>query len=412
MDTPQLFLKPGEFLLPGGDVDWTAWACVACDQFTSQQEYWQQVEMLVGQKPSTYKLILPECYLDQAARRIPALHQEMERYLAQGLVESKVKEGFILTERSTGNGARVGLVVLIDLEGYDYRPDSKTLIRATEGTILERIAPRLRVRQDAALEMSHVLMLLDDPMDSVVEPIYQKRDALAKLYDFPLMMDGGHVTGYAVTEPADIQAVLTALGTLRAQLKEEKPLLYAVGDGNHSLAAAKACWEELKPRLSPAQQEGHPARFALVELENIHDDALVFEPIHRVVAGYDGDDLLDDWETYAQNHGMNLAGEQGGQEIRCVYEGKEVTLGVEGSPQRLAVGILQAFLDDWLPLHPSAGLDYVHGEDAVRVLAAQADMVGFLLPKPEKSELFDTVRHQGVLPRKTFSLGEATEKRY
>lgn len=412
METSSLYFKTGDFLLPRQDVNLTAWACVACDQFTSQPEYWEQVSQLVGNLPSTYKLVVPECYLDEAAQRIPKAHAEMRSYLDNGIVQSAVKDGFILTERSTGSGARVGLVALIDLEGYDYHTGSRSFIRPTEGTILERLPPRMQIRRGASLEMSHVLLLISDPMASVVEPLYQKRSKLQKLYDFPLMMEGGHVTGYAVTSPQDIAAVQEALLALQAQLTGQDPFLFAVGDGNHSLAAAKACWDEIKPTLPPAAQENHPARFALVEMENIHDDALLFEPIHRVVTGYDGDVFMDEWAAYAVQHGMSLAGGTGAQEMVCIFEGKQVNVGVTGSAQPLAVGTLQAFLDEWLPSHPGVSLDYVHGEEAVRKLAAAPDTIGFLLPAPNKQDLFSSVQRMGALPRKTFSMGEAHEKRY
>ena len=412
MDSRELLLRPGEWLLPAQGVDLTTWACVACDQFTSQKEYWERAAELVGDKPSTLKMILPESYLEEAGERIPKIHEEMKRYLEEGLLERKALGGFILTVRRTGSGSRAGLVALMDLEGYDFRPGSASLIRATEGTILERIPPRLAVRRGAALEMSHVLMLLDDPGKTVVEPLLAKRPSLELLYDFPLMLEGGHVTGYAVTEPQDIQAVYEALGALKAGLRGDKPLLYAVGDGNHSLAAAKAYWEEVKPGLGAAQRESHPARFALVEMENIHEEDLLFEPIHRVVTGYSGEALLEDWRAYAQAHGMSLEGGEKAQEILCVFGERERKVSVAGSPQMLAVGTLQVFLDSWLGEHPGAALDYIHGEEAVRALAAGEDAIGFLLPKPEKSSLFATVQKEGALPRKTFSMGEAWEKRY
>ncbi len=412
MEPKELRIRTGEWLLPHGGVDLTAWACVACDQFTSQREYWERAAELVGEKPSTLKLILPESYLEEAGERIPKIHQEMERYLAEDLLEPKADRGFILTVRRTGSGTRAGLVALMDLEGYDFRPGSDSLIRATEGTILERIPPRLAVRRGAALEMSHVLMLLDDPGKTVVEPLLARAGDLELLYDFPLMMEGGHVTGYAVTDPRDIQGVYAALGLLKAGLKGEKPLLYAVGDGNHSLAAAKTYWEELKPGLSPRGREDHPARFALAELQNIHEEALMFEPIHRLVTGYEGQALLEDWGTYARAHGMSLEGWAGSQEILCVFGSQQRKVTLAGSPQMLAVGTLQTFLDHWLREHPGAGLDYIHGEEALRALAQGDEAIGFLLPKPEKGSLFATVRQEGALPRKTFSMGEAWEKRY
>jgi len=405
-----LYLHTGELLLPAANVDPTAWACVACDQFTSQPEYWREAEAFVGSRPSALKLILPEVYLAQAQTRVPEIHRTMREYLARGVLTPGVADGFILTERSTGSGARVGLVMLLDLEGYDYRAGSQTPVRATEGTILERIPPRLAVRRGAALELSHVLMLIDDPMLSVAEPLYDRRDTLTKLYDFPLMMNGGHLTGYAVTEPEDIKAVYDALAALKARLSGS--LLYAVGDGNHSLATAKAYWEEIRPTLSSAQQASHPARFAMVELENIHDDALTFEPIHRVLYGYDGDTLLEELARYAAAKGWSLAEGQNGQPVDVVFEGKEARLSIGSSGHPLAVGTLQTFLDEWMPAHPETRLDYVHGEAAVRALAAGEKTVAFLLPALPKNELFPMVEKLGSLPRKTFSMGEAHEKRY
>ncbi|MEG2604011.1 MAG: DUF1015 domain-containing protein [Clostridia bacterium] len=412
MQTKNLCIYPGELLLPADANAFPAWACVACDQYTSQPQYWQEARLHVGEQPSTLKLIVPECDLESAEQRIPAIHQTMRDYVASGVLTPAVQNGFVLVERSTGSGARVGLVALLDLECYDYRKGSQSLVRATEETIEARIPPRLKLRRGAALETSHVLMLMDDPMMSVVEPLFERRRELRKLYDFPLMMGGGHLTGYAVTDPADIQAVYSALDKLRASLEGEHPLLFAVGDGNHSLATAKAYWEEVKKTLTPEQTTVHPARFAMVELENLQDDALVFEPIHRVLFGYDGDDMLDELARYAGRLGASLAADAGAQEITVVYEGKQVTLSVSGSPYALAVGTLQAFLDQWVAEHPGTRVDYIHGEDVVRTLAAGEGTIGFLLPKPDKSALLPTVVKDGALPRKTFSMGEANEKRY
>lgn len=412
MENQTLCLRTGDILLPSADVDPTVWACIACDQFTSQPEYWREVEALVGDRPSTLRLILPECDLAQASARVPKIHASMREYLSQGVLASAVSNGFILTERSTGSGARIGLMALLDLESYDYRAGSISPVRATEGTIVERIPPRLGVRRGAPLETSHVLMLLDDPMQSVVEPLYEKRDELTKLYDFPLMMNGGHLTGYAITDPADISAIFTALEMIQTRLTGEHPVLYAVGDGNHSLATAKAYWEEIKAMLPASAQNEHPARYALIELENIHDDAMQFEPIHRVLFGYDGDTLMEELGHYLTSHGMSLAGGTDAQEITCVFEGKEVSLSVSGSTHPMAVGTLQAFLDTWMPAHPGTRLDFVHGETAVRSLVTGEQAIGFLLPAMDKNLLFPTVQQQGALPRKTFSMGEAHEKRY
>ncbi len=403
-----LLIRTAELLLPAPGVDPTAWACVACDQFTSQPEYWEEAARLVGDRPSALRCVLPECYLSEAAQRVPEIHSAMRRYLTDGALTPGVRDGFILTERNTGSGTRVGLVLTIDLEAYDYRPGSQSPIRPTEGTITDRIPPRLAVRRGAPLELSHVLLLIDDPMQSVAEPLMEKRDQLHKLYDFPLMLEGGHLVGYAVEDPADIAAVRAAL----AQLKGRSNPLYAVGDGNHSLATAKAYWEELKPALTEAERADHPARFAMVELENIHDDALIFEPIHRVLYGYDGDALLDELARYAAARGWSLAGDPDAQEIDVVFEGKRVQLSVSGSPYPLAVGTLQAFLDEWVPAHPGTRVDYIHGSDAVQALTAGERAVGFLLPALDKAALFPAVEKLGALPRKTFSLGAAREKRY
>ncbi len=403
-------LYPGRLLLPASGL--TEWACVACDQYTSQPRYWEEVAALVGEHPSTLNLILPECYLPQAQTRIPQIHATMRDYLTQGVLLPAVENGFVLVERNTASGARTGLVAMVDLECYDPQKGSRSLVRASEETIAERVPPRMAVRRGAPLENSHVLLLMDDPMHSVVEPLFARRNELQKLYDFPLMMDGGHLTGYAVTEPAYIAAIYDALDALRAQLDTHDPLLFAVGDGNHSLAAAKACWEEIKQGLTPEETATHPARFAMVELENIHDDALHMEPIHRVLFGYDGDDLLDELAAFASQKGATLAADPQAQEIICVYEGKEVALSISHSPYRLAAGTLQAFLDHWLQSHPGVRLDYVHGEEAVRSLVAGEGAIGFLLPTPSRDTLFDAIRAEGALPRKCFSLGSANEKRY
>ena len=339
---------PGELLLPGPTVDPTAWACVACDQYTSQPEYWREAEALVGGKPSALKLILPEVYLQEAQTRIPKIHETMRAYLQNGVLEPRVRQGYVLVERSTGEGARLGLVGLLDLERYDYQAGSQTPVRATEGTILERIPPRLAIRRGAPLELSHVLLLYDDPMHSVTEPLFEKCAKLDKLYDFPLMMGGGHITGYAVTDPHDLQAIDDSLAMLAAS----GGIQFAVGDGNHSLAAAKAYWEEVKQTLTPEAQTSHPARFAMVEIENIHDDALVFEPIHRVLYGFDGDDLLNEMEAYAVQKGWTLSAASDAHKITVVYEGKEVELNVGGSADSLAVGTLQTFLDEWMQGKP------------------------------------------------------------
>ena len=404
MKNQELCLRTGEWLLPRGGE--SRWACVACDQFTSQPEYWAKARAFVGESPSTLKLILPESELAEAPQRVPEIQKEMERYLAEGILTPA--EGFILTERTTESGTRYGLVVLMDLEGYDYRPGSHSLIRPTEGTIVDRIPPRLMVRRGAALELSHVMMLIDDPKDTVLAPLKDKKEKLKKLYDFPLMMEGGQLTGYLVETVKDTEAIAGALAQLKEKLQGDAPLLYAVGDGNHSLATAKANWEEKKETLTSEESQEHPARFAMVELLNIHDSALRFEPIHRVLFHVKPMEVLADLDNYAKGQGISLAGE----EICWVSGEKQGEFALKNAPQTLPVGALQVFLDQWMQEHPEAMLDYIHGEDTVRVLAKEGNALGFLLPTPDKGSLFTAVAKEGVLPRKTFSMGEANEKRY
>lgn len=408
-------IAPADILLPAAGTDLTAWAVVACDQYTSQPEYWQAVEKEVGDKPSTLHITLPEIYLAQSNERVPAIHQAMEEYLQKGILQEAVKGGFILTERTTLSGSRLGLVAAADLESYDFDAGSRSMIRATEGTILSRIPPRLFIRQGAALECPHVLLLLDDMQKTVVEPLCARREELPLLYDFPLMAGGGRLRGWAVTEPELLRGVYDALAVLKAKLPKDNPLLMAVGDGNHSLATARTHWLQLKKTLSPEEAARHPARYALVEVENIHDEALHFHPIHRVVFHADGDDLMRDWAEYCHARGMELGEtikQPDDQQIAVLYGGKEAAAVIRHPETSLAVGTLQKFLDDYLSRHKEAEIDYIHGEDAVRGLCRQKDTVGFLVPGLDKPALLPAVRQDGALPRKTFSMGEANEKRF
>lgn len=408
-------IAPADILLPGPDAELSAWAVVACDQYTSQPDYWQEVEKRVGAKPSALRITLPEIYLAQSESRVPDIKKAMAQYLREGLLREAVKRGFVLTERTTQHGARLGLLAAADLNSYDFSANSRSMIRATEGTILSRIPPRLKIRQGAALECPHVLLLADDIQKTVIAPLYARRGELRPLYDFPLMMGGGHLRGWAVEEPGLLHGVREALAALKSRLPKENPLLLAVGDGNHSLATAKTHWEQVKEGLSPEEAANHPARFALVEVENIHDPALRFEPIHRVLFHVDGEAVLRDFQEYGGARGMEMEegmpgpGEQGA--VMLVH-GKALSLVFKHPGASLAVGTLQRFLDDYLQRHPEAEIDYIHGEQALRGLCAQEDTAGFLLPALSKEALLPAVREEGALPRKTFSMGEAHEKRY
>jgi len=406
-DWKSLGLAPAQMLLPDRATDLTAWAVVACDQYTSQPEYWQAAEQLVGEKPSTLRITLPEIYLNETEKRLPGIYQAMADYLARGVLK-ETAPGFVLIRRTTPSGDRLGLVAALDLEQYDYKSGSQGMIRATEGTIEARLPARVAVRRHALVECPHVMCLLNDEKAQVIEPVYAMREELPLLYDFELMQGGGHLTGWAVTDENLMGKIADAL----KELKAEVPFLYAVGDGNHSLATAKKCWEELKGSLTEQERETHPARYALAEIENIHSPALVFEPIHRLLTGVEAENLWADWENYCARQGMTLKRETADQTFQML-SGEETWLaGVENPEGAIEVATLQAYLDDFLKRHPEAEIDYIHGEEALRELCRKRGHVGFMLPGIDKGMLFTAVEQDGALPRKTFSMGEAHEKRY
>ena len=395
-------LHTANILLPRPGVELSRWAVVACDQFTAQPDYWARAEALVGDAPSALRLTLPEIWLGEAATRTPAIHEAMAKYLADGTLATAVADGFILTERATPAGIRPGLMVALDLEAYEFGKGSASLIRATEGTVLERVPPRAAVRRGAPVELPHVMMLIDDPEGTVIEPLLARREALRPLYDFELMLGGGHLRGWAV-EGADVRGVFEAVERLR---EASDGLLYAVGDGNHSLAAAKQCWQEVRETLSPEARETHPARFALVELVNLNCPALVFEPIHRALFHVDGEALIGEYRRYLAENG---ADEGEGDDLVAFDGVHEWRFRSTQHPLRL----LQAFLDGYLARHPEAAIDYIHGDDALRALVRPGAGALGLMPRAfDKAELFPHIRRWGVLPRKTFSMGEACEKRY
>lgn len=394
-------LRTADILLPREGIDLSKWAVVACDQFTAQPEYWQAVERIAGDAPSALRVTLPEIWLSEAEARIPAIHRKMREYLNAGIWQTGVRDGFVLTCRKTGTGPRPGLMVCLDLDQYDFNPGSKSLIRPTEGTVASRVPPRARIRAGAPVELPHVMMLIDDPGHTVIEPLLERRSALRSLYDFELMQSGGRLRGWAV-EGDDVKAVRSAIHALRENCGG---LLYAVGDGNHSLAAAKQCWLDLRKTLTPQQRENHPSRFALVELVNLACHALVFEPIHRVVFHTDAEALMSAYTAFLKASGVEV-GE--GDDLIAFDQTHTWRFKSEQHPLRL----LQAFLDCYLEGHPEAEIDYIHGEEALRALVARGDAVGFMPRAFDKAELFPYIRSWGVLPRKTFSMGEANEKRY
>ena len=378
--------RPADILLPK-DCEYSKWSVVACDQYTSQPEYWQRVEEYVGRAPSTLRLILPEsCAL-------------------------------FYVERTLDNGkVRRGLMGMVDLEQYDYEPGSSAPIRATEGTVLSRIPPRVAVRKNAPVELPHVMLLVDDPDQTVIEPLSAQTGEMQVLYDFDLMERGGHIKGWELTEDqqAQVARALSALAdpakfNARYGTKDEAVMLFAVGDGNHSLATAKECYERQKRLIPPEHWANLPARYALVELDNLHDASLEFEPIHRLVFGAKPEELLSALEEYYPGA---KRGDGAGHKLTYVYGETQGVVSVPDPAAQLPVGTLQNFLDWYLARHKGVRVDYIHGEDVVRKLAAQPDTVGFLLPAMGKEELFPTVIRDGVLPRKTFSMGEAHDKRF
>jgi len=436
MDLAKLALEVPTILLPSKGIDLTRWTVIACDQYTSEPEYWEAVDQLVGEQPSTLRLTFPEVYLEEGddAPRIAAINQAMDDYLARGVLAEQAP-GFLLVDRQTAHApSRKGLVVALDLEHYDYRPGSKTLIRATEGTIVDRLPPRIRVREKAALELPHIMVLIDDPEKTVIEPLFTA--GCAPAYDFELMQNGGHLRGWQVSAPQLIAQVGAALARLaeverfqqRYAVDDQEVMLYAMGDGNHSFATAKAIWEKIKAEATdPASVMAHPARYALVELVNLHDPGLEFEAIHRVLFDVDGDDLLAVARAYYaqvetpvaiewvkdQKEASAVAGSAGSAHaIPFVSAGRHGVLRVAQPALTLEVATLQNFLDDYLQSHPSVRIDYIHGDDAVTRLGGRSRAMGFYLPAISKHDLFRTIVRDGALPRKTFSMGEADEKRF
>ena len=407
------YFLPADILLPDfSKVQGKTWSVVACDQYTSQPEYWQAVETEVGNAPSTLRMILPEVYLRETDARVPAIHDTMQDYLREVLVRHP--NSMLYLERTQSNGlVRRGLIGTVDLENYDYRPGSASLIRATEGTVLDRIPPRLAVRRGAPIELPHVMLLIDDPQKTVIEPIAARAKALRQAYSYPLMQKGGAVSAWFV-DSVGLGRITNALDRLASPESTKArygegvaPLLFAVGDGNHSLATAKAAYEEIKAAYGDSALY-HPARYALVEVVNLHDPALHFEPIYRVMFGVDPNQVL----TELQEYSFNLNGTVAPQQVRFLSATRRGTMHFEKPCEQLVVGTLQTFIDGYLARHPEASVDYIHGTRTTEQLATQEGTVGFLFAGMEKNQLFPAVMHDGALPRKTFSMGAAADKRY
>src|SRR5215217_3996176 len=415
--------------LPKKGTDLTKWAVIACDQFTSQPEYWSDVEKIVGNAPSTLNLTFPEVYLEKSGgeERIKNIQSSMRKYMEEGILQPH--DGLVYVERTVAGKTRKGIVLCLDLEAYDYNKGSSSLIRATEGTIVDRLPPRMKIREGATVELPHILVLIDDPNRTVIEPLSAATSKLEKLYDFDLMLDSGHLTGYAVNSELENNVIAALRGLANPQTfavkyslsKDQPVLLFAMGDGNHSLATAKAIWEKMKSEVGM----DHPSRYALVEIENVHDEGLEFEPIHRVLFGLKKDLFAELEKTFGTNFNYKpvasaeemvkavdsasgsrqAIGLVGGGKPFCVIE-------IANPSSNLPVGTIQSFLDAFLKEGGAEKVDYVHGEDVTVKLGSQPNNAGFYLPGMDKSDLFKTVILDGALPRKTFSMGEAREKRF
>ena len=384
------------------------WAVIACDQFTSQPDYWREVREHVGDRPSAYHITFPEAELGgDRAERIASINEHMRKYLDGGIFQT-YPDAFVFVERTLLDGSvRRGVVGVIDLEEYDYSSDAQSAIRATEQTVVERIPPRVQIRSGAALETSHVMLLMDDAHDAVLGSLENNKADLPVLYDFKLMQGGGHIEGRLVQGEAaaalkDAAARYEAETAARFAETGKAPLLYAVGDGNHSLATAKTCWEAMKkndPALAGTQ---HPARYAMVELQNIRDESQKFEPIHRLLIDVPVDKLLSEITAICAPGGTPVDWQAGTRQGIIFLDPKQGTL---------PAAVLQPFLDDFLKEQGGA-IDYIHGEEAAAELAGQRKAISFLLPKISKADFFHGIVMDGVLPRKTFSMGHAQEKRY
>lgn len=418
-----------EIMLPKKGTDMSLWTCVACDQFTQDAKYWENAYAIRKGCPSAINLMLPEFYLDRPGsdEKIEKINKTMDEYVKGG-VFAKPFTGMVLVKRKTlpGIPERTGLVAALDLECYDYKKGSGSLIRATEGTVLSRIPARMKIRKNASLEMPHVMILIDDPEKTVVEKCAEYVKGKRPVYNFALNENGGHLKGYKITDPRVFEDVSKALEKLadrknfenRYSLPEGTPvLLFAVGDGNHSLASAKAFWEEKK---RSGASSADPARYALCEICNIHDPGIIFEPIHRVLFNVDADDLTDSLcEYFGDKASVCFFGKN---EKAADYEGcyslsfyagkKQGAIYIDKTIDPLAVGALAPFLDGYLEAHKNVSIDYIHGDGEAVKLGRKAGNFSILLPAMDKNSLFPSVIRNGALPRKTFSMGEACEKRY
>ena len=406
--------KVGNILIPK-KTDMYKWCVVACDQYTSEPDYWKEVQKIVGDSPSTLNLTLPEIFLedDDVEERIKKINKNMKKYVDDDLFK-EYKDSMIYLERTQDDGkVREGVIGIVDLEDYSYEKGSQTLIRATEKTVIERIPPRMKVRENALLELPHIMILIDDDKKEIIETLKDKVKEKDIVYDTDLMQKGGHIKGYKLSKTIcnNIVKQLEALADKdnfekKYDVKDKGVLLFAMGDGNHSLATAKACYEKLKETMSEEEYLNHPARYALVELVNLHSTALEFEAIHRVLFDVDVKDLVKELNKYYK---INEEGK--GQKFELIYKDYDKVLYIENPKSNIPVGSIQMFLDEYLKDHKGR-IDYIHGDDVTKELGSKDGNVGIIFDAMEKGDLFKTVILDGALPRKTFSMGHSHDKRY
>ena len=406
--------KAGNILIPK-NVDMHKWSVVACDQYTSEPDYWNEVKNIVGDSPSTLNLTLPEIYLEDSdvEERIKNINENMKKMIDEDIF-NEYKDSMIYLERTQNDGkVREGLMGIVDLEDYSYEIGSQTLIRATEKTVIERIPPRMKVRENAILELPHIMILIDDEKKEIIENLKSKVNDNDVVYDFDLMQKGGHIKGYKLNNET-INEVIYKLENLadkdyfekKYDVKDKGILLFAMGDGNHSLATAKACYEKLKETMSEEEYLNHPARYALVELVNLHSPALEFEAIHRVLFDVDVNDLVNNLYNY---YNINETGN--GQKFELITKDFDKTLYIENPKSNIPVGSIQIFLDEYLKTHKGK-IDYIHGEDVTKELGSKENNIGIIFEAMSKNDLFKTVILDGALPRKTFSMGHSNDKRF
>ena len=420
--TKKIFL-PTDILIPNNNIDMSKWSVVACDQYTSDTSYWEKVENFVGCNPSSLKITLPEVYLDEdnLDNRIENINKEMNSYISDNIFKT-IKNSYVYTERTLKNGkTRKGIIGVLDLEEYDFNLNSGTPIRATEGTVISRIPPRVHIREKAPLELPHIMVLIDDEQKTVIEPLSENKASLEKIYDFELMQDGGHAVGYNLDGNSSLAKSLNdaieKLGNIeifenKYNISNKPVLQFAMGDGNHSLATAKTCWENLKKK-NPSISPEHPSRYALIELVNLHDTSLEFKPIHRVLFNVAPDKVISEIKKFFADISITEKSTKlptRAHHFTILIDNKEFFAIIKNPNCNLSVGSLQQFIDFYISSFGGKA-DYIHGDDVVRQ-HSKNNNVGFLLPNMEKSELFKTVITDGVLPRKTFSMGHANEKRF